>query len=163
MDGLILLICAALITFQSHSAGMYEEAEKLNINSYCLPQLKMLTNHLSPQGMFLTVWNTNNISENSTSHFGQQRNTDGSTTHAITLSPTKEGCNWSYTETVAFDNTSCSSLKQTYEKLIPNIQVELEDQNYIMLKEPKTTLIIMMTERNNSACTVFKTENSLLL
>ena len=73
MNRLILLMCVVLITLQSHSSGMYEEASKVGINNNCLSQLKMLTDVLQPIGVNLVSYKIEDPSKSPSYHFGQQK------------------------------------------------------------------------------------------
>ena len=158
MNRLILLMCVVLITLQSHSSGMYEEASKVGINNNCLSQLKMLTDVLQPIGVNLVSYKIEDPSKSPSYHFGQQKNKDGSTTFTVSLSPKEEVCSWSYTATTVFDDTSCSDVKKAYMNSFPNMQVLIEEQGFGVLKA-NSSLSVMTVERGDSACTVLKTES----
>jgi len=159
MNKLMLLMCMVLITFQSHSAGMYEDAKEFGINGRCLSDLKSLTDYLKPGGANLNLVNPSNPNEYNSHHIGLQRNADGSTAYIVTLSPKNNNCSYSYSKVTSFDKDNCAVIRKKIDSLGANIKLILDQQGYTVLKNLDNNTFIVMTERNPTACTVIETQS----
>jgi hypothetical protein len=159
MNKLMLLMCMVLITFQSHSAGMYENAKEVGINGRCLSDLKFLTDYLKPDGAVLNFVNPSNPNEYSSYHIGLKNNIDGSTAYIVSLSPKNNNCSYSYSRVNSYDKDSCTVVRKKLESLDGNLKIILDQQGYTALKNLDNNTLIVMTERNPTACTVIETQS----
>ena len=161
MNRLILLMCAVLITFQSHS-NIYEKAVEQGVSSKCLTHLKALSAFLNADGLNQTVTHPNNPSNSQSYHSAISKNTDGSSSYTIILILTGDRCSWSYSKTTNFDETSCVNLKKQFEDKLPNLKIQVEQNGYTSMLNPDNGLNIMMVERGDQSCTSITSQSQFL-
>ena len=159
MNRLILLMFAILITLQSHSAGMYEDAKEVGINDRCLSDLKLLTDYLKPDGANLNFVNLSNPNKYNSYHIGLKNNIDGSTAYIVSLSPRNNNCSYSYSKVSSYDKDNCTVIRKRLDSLGGNLKLILDQQGYTALKNLDNNTFIVMTERNPTACTVIETQS----
>ena len=158
MTRLILLMCVVLITFQSHSTGLYESSKALGINQTCLSELKKISGFLNTGGLMIN-WAYPTASDSSSSyHYSVQTlsEADGVRTNIITLNPANDKCSWSYSTIQTLDR-KCSDIKTSYMDMATDIKELVNQNGSVVLFIPKTSLYVMMTEYRNGECCSFVT------
>ena len=152
-------MCMVLITFQSHSAGMYENAKEVGINGRCLSELKSLTDYLKPSGFDLNLIKTPNPSKHGSTHIGLQKNLDGSTAHIVSLNPKSNGCSYSYSKVVTFNTSNCNTIKeQLASNLGSNLKIMLDEKGYTAFKNSDNNAYFIMIEPSPTTCTFIETQ-----
>jgi hypothetical protein len=158
MNKLMLLMCMVLITFQSHSAGMYENAKEVGINGRCLSELKSLTDYLKPSGFDLNLIKTPNPSKHGSTHIGLQKNLDGSTAHIVSLNPKNSSCSYSYSKVVTLNTGNCNTIKEQLTSLGSNLKIILDEKGYTAFKNSDNNAYFIMIEPSPTTCTFIETQ-----
>ena len=151
----IFVLMVLLLSTQSFSSSLAEDAKNRGINETCSNYLEQIESSYGLNGLNITFAHPEKPLEFPSLHISLQKYNNGSSSFSATLTPDGDYCYLSTIMTTAINNQSCLEIAQLKVSDDDNLQASnYGDGKFIILSPKDNTYQTILTSSGENICTI---------